>query len=751
LSDGGKWGTGISGASESGLKVVSARLGCGKTTTCTAWRNEELFGLDQEVSVTIVTLPGPGNAVRVYTRLQKPGADDGYMLRFQQTSGTDQLFIERIDGGATIVLATLAQEFLAGNKMMIRAIGPEIEAWRYDGAAWSEVGSATDSTYAGVGYVGVGLRGTSGRLDDFSAATLLGPTPDTSPVLDDFNRSDENPLSDGGEWDNSVYASSEQGLRVVSNELAAASLTDTAWRNDQYGPDQEAWVTIAVKPGGGNAVRVYARLQAPGTSGYDGYMLRYQQNAGIDQVFVERIDNSAIVTLKALNQEFCMNEKLKIRAVGSNIQAWRYDGRSWQMFGIVSDATYVGPGYIGLGLRNSSGRLDDFGGGGVSEPQPPPDPSPLLVRYVPELRFDMQEVYRADSAATITDNYQADYSNQLLDAAGTLLAASDPASSAETLDLAYLRPRYSSGALALSSDYVDEWNETRDLDAQRMHANPAYANAIYGREIPVAGGRLLQYWFFYYNNPKTFATVGDHEGDWEMIQVRVDAGGSPVGAVYAQHETGEYCPWDRVETTETGRPVVYVAHESHASYFWPGDHRIVVNNLPDQWDYADGQGESVVPSVTDTSTAPSWMEWPGKWGGADSSPRSPLHQDKWSNAQGFETAASSCTEMPSAPGSTTAPERPRVPEIEADRVGDNIVVKFRFEQSAGAPEPWLLVTTVDGPADGYTPTSKRTLVRSLSGQITQPVGEAQGPLSVLASVRAQNGARSRLVVTSVTG
>ncbi len=183
-----------------------------------------------------------------------------------------------------------------------------------------------------------------------------------------------------------------------------------------------------------------------------------------------------------------------------------------------------------------------------------------LARYVPELRYDAQEIYRADSAAEITDNYTASYTNRLLRADGTLLAASDPSYPADDLSLDYLGANAGS---SLESDYVDEANDNRDADAQRMHADPYYANKVYGREVPLTdGGVLLQYWVFYYNNPKTFFTAGDHEGDWEMIQVHLDPNEVPLGATYAQHKTGERCDWSHIERTSTGRPIVYVAQES---------------------------------------------------------------------------------------------------------------------------------------------------------------------------------------------
>ena len=92
LSDGGRWSNGVIGSAETGLRVVSNALGCTKTTTCTAWRNNATFGPDTEVWARVTTLPGTNNQLRLYARLQQPGVGgSGYMLRTNQLTGTDQV------------------------------------------------------------------------------------------------------------------------------------------------------------------------------------------------------------------------------------------------------------------------------------------------------------------------------------------------------------------------------------------------------------------------------------------------------------------------------------------------------------------------------------------------------------------------------------------------------------------------------------------------------------------------------------
>ena len=133
---------------------------------------------------------------------------------------------------------------------------------------------------------------------------------DPVPTVDSFNRPNENPLSDAGRWTNGINGSIETGLYTTSNTLACTKTTTcTSWRNTApYGPDTEVWARITTLPGTSNQLRLLARIQQPGTSTYDGYMLRPNQLAGTDQVLLERVDNGAVVNLLTVNQELAAGD-----------------------------------------------------------------------------------------------------------------------------------------------------------------------------------------------------------------------------------------------------------------------------------------------------------------------------------------------------------------------------------------------------------------------------------------------------------
>src|ERR1700761_5566158 len=202
------------------------------------------------------------------------------------------------------------------------------------------------------------------------------------------------------------------------------------------------------------------------------------------------------------------------------------------------------------------------------------DPVQLLQRHTPVLRYDSQEPYFSDAASEWTDNP----GNQLKRADGTIIAAASPAGGQPQLSLGFLGPtHYGNGEPALADDRIGVTSKDYVAEAQALHAQPQYANRVYGHTATGSDGRLwLAYWFFYFYNDYDLIgpliRAGLHEGDWEMIQLRLDPTAMvPDLAVYAQHRHAGQRTWTQVER-EGDQPVVYPARGSHASYFSAGVH-----------------------------------------------------------------------------------------------------------------------------------------------------------------------------------
>ena len=222
-----------------------------------------------------------------------------------------------------------------------------------------------------------------GPLSNEAQATpsdLVAPV-SRSPTLDDFNRPDELPVSGGWSGAVGVNGSAEGCLKVVSNQLASNKTTTcTGWRsNTQYGPDTEVWTKIGVLPGARQPHPPEGPPAAGRRHGLRRLHAAHEPTLRSDEVALERIDNGVFVRLLTLDHELTAGDTLLLRVSGSIIEAWHNDGASWSRIGTTSDSTYAGPGYVGIGLRGLTGRLDDFGARGGSS-TPPGAPTGLRAR-----------------------------------------------------------------------------------------------------------------------------------------------------------------------------------------------------------------------------------------------------------------------------------------------------------------------------------------------------------------------------------
>ncbi|HKO38467.1 MAG TPA: hypothetical protein VJU14_08870 [Solirubrobacterales bacterium] len=162
---------------------------------------------------------------------------------------------------------------------------------------------------------------------------------------------------------------------------------------------------------------------------------------------------------------------------------------------------------------------------------------------------------------------------------------------------------------------------------------PKHGGVGYRRERKGGGLTWVQYWLWYLYNPKKIFVEGVHEGDWEFVQVGyVDK--TPVCMTLSQHRSGGARMWWNVEQRD-GRPLVYVARDSHANFFRP------VHGVTEWEDEGDGEGEELAD--LDWRDFGEWADWPGLWGnstGAGRSPQSPGCQgDRWKAPHRYHSRA----------------------------------------------------------------------------------------------------------------
>jgi len=257
---------------------------------------------------------------------------------------------------------------------------------------------------------------------------------------------------------------------------------------------------------------------------------------------------------------------------------------------------------------------------------------PLLERYRPHLVYDCQYDYRATAAETMVENrgnVLRGFDDEIIAVAG----GTPPL----TLDLL---TDYPPGREPDADDNLCA-APSRVADARRMEAQ--YGHGVYGRIVDAGGYRWLQYWLWLYDNPKNIRGVGRHEGDWEFVQVGLDAAGVPARVTLSQHQGGEGRDAKDVDhdAADGGwHPIVYVAPLSHACYFEARSHAYILGI-----DHPYGDGTMLQPAVWEFGD---WADWPGRWGNSEwavikqgAGPRSPGRQtQRWRSPDTFDSKAS---------------------------------------------------------------------------------------------------------------
>jgi hypothetical protein len=171
------------------------------------------------------------------------------------------------------------------------------------------------------------------------------------------------------------------------------------------------------------------------------------------------------------------------------------------------------------------------------------------------------------------------------------------------------------------------------LDFPNGMKQPNLPPVGYTRVVESVGLFWHQYWLWYLYNPWAVAGVGKHEGDWEFVQLGcADAAGTkPVLVTYSQHHTGSKREYWSVSQSG-GRPLVYVARDSHANYLAP------IDNFEDR---ANGKGKRL--DTIEWRPFGKWHSWKGRWGssmGDGKSPESPGRQlPRWKTPHLFHAAA----------------------------------------------------------------------------------------------------------------
>lgn len=180
-------------------------------------------------------------------------------------------------------------------------------------------------------------------------------------VLDNFDRANENPLSDGGLW--SASPTGGNPLQVISSAATAVTngvAGEMFWNPTTFGPDTSAFVTVTVLPGGANYVRLHVRVSNPASGTVrTGYMMQWSNDANGCRIFKETATSTFTQIVQSAGARYVAGDKIELRATGTTIAAYLNDVSVTS----VVDATFATAGNLVLGTNTTTVRLDDFGGG----------------------------------------------------------------------------------------------------------------------------------------------------------------------------------------------------------------------------------------------------------------------------------------------------------------------------------------------------------------------------------------------------
>lgn len=129
-------------------------------------------GPDCEVFVDIPTLGLSTKEISLRWRGDSASAYNGYSLRYT-VGGSPELTMFKSVAGAATGLGNITQAMSAGDSLGVSMIDTAITVYyKASGGSWASIGSATDSTFTGSGYIGLEILGNLWKLDNFGGGTL---------------------------------------------------------------------------------------------------------------------------------------------------------------------------------------------------------------------------------------------------------------------------------------------------------------------------------------------------------------------------------------------------------------------------------------------------------------------------------------------------------------------------------------------------------------------------------------------------
>lgn len=226
----------------------------------------------------------------------------------------------------------------------------------------------------------------------------------------------------------------------------------------------------------------------------------------------------------------------------------------------------------------------------------------LLRQFAPTLHFDALERWRPGLA----DDYLCH--STVLDGKDHVLTGTPPAE--PTMNERGNEPKARLNPLRHGEGVDTQARSNEVLSAYGTEQEPGSTGIAYGRVVESGGALYLQYWLFYPDNPCVLPP-GRHDGDWELVQVRVERrGGDYQATQLTLAEHGKPVS----EPLAAGAPIdVFVAVDSHACYLTAGAKPMIP--LSDVCEAAGEAGSKpAVALLPIAASKADWAHWRGRWG-----------------------------------------------------------------------------------------------------------------------------------------
>jgi RHS repeat-associated protein len=383
----GNWATTSIDGSGPTLEVIGggASHNEGDGVMADSYRAADASG-NVEAYATIGSSAENNSDMFVYINLQQVGTPgwDGYRARWFHWIAVDGLYLEKVvDGVATSMVPPVQLDPATGDTILIRNNGGTIELWHKTAGTWILRLSAADGDLSG-GKIGLGMNDDGGVWDDFGGTGTTTPPPTAPEVpatgfLDQFERANEDPLSQGGAWAATPLFGTGETLEVLgtaAGQNEGEVVQANSVRTDEIVGDAEVHARIANVPNNNQWFHLYLHLQEAGTAGVDGYRASWFHWISTDGLYIQKIVDGAATTIAGpLAVDPAGGDTLLLRRFGLALELWRKNVGTWTKLLTALDESYTS-GRLGLGMDDDDGKWDDFGGGSLDAPPPPPPPPP---------------------------------------------------------------------------------------------------------------------------------------------------------------------------------------------------------------------------------------------------------------------------------------------------------------------------------------------------------------------------------------